>query len=891
MEEKMADQTKYDFNGKKNLAKNRMVLEVVKKYVEDNPGVSFFELQEVFYRKLQGSLEVVEKKQNIFGDKHNRYFMKDPIFLKSGDAVVVTTEWGIHNLSGFLEKAKSLNYEIAEIKDSDIKGSSSEIIKKYKKILRKKGLDDELYKWHLIKKYYGKPDAEADDFTSEIQSLNAENLVYMVALSAAKWTAERKTEEYRKCFQTLFDESVPLNERVEEFIASTNDLFNTIKAKENDRIYHDERTISVFLTYRFPEKYVFYKDSYYAKYCHYIGIKTKKAGKKFSHYLELIDDLVENYIKKDNELINMYRSLLTDDCFEDKNLKLLAQDILFRTLDGNVSKEEPIDEENEIKSMDGENKMSKSPLNLILYGPPGTGKTYNTINKALEIITETENDELELRLIIEEKEEKIKISGLKEIIKENSPSKKERKILQEAFKFFKEKGQIEFITFHQSYSYEDFVEGIKPLKPEDDDKFVLYDIKDGSFKELCLKAKGAAEIKKEYKFDIDKTNIWKMSLGDTLANENFVFDYCVKNDVILMGYGAALDYSSYPKERKNFSSKMIENYDDLDKKDYDITAIYSFINKVKIGDLVIISKGNFKIAGIAKVIGEYTYIKDEKMDDYVQSRKVEWLYISEDGIPYNTLLNKRFSQMTIYNLKSNTKIQELQDFLSKEVAHDQKKAKNYVLIIDEINRGNVASIFGELITLIEKDKRIGNTHPITAKLTYSNEEFGVPSNLHIIGTMNTADRSVEALDAALRRRFQFEEMMPEPELFDEDEWKWNSFDIKKLLKTINKRLEVLLDRDHQIGHSYFMVPENERTEKKLQEIFKYNIIPQLREYFFGDPEKIRLVLGNDFFDEEKIEQKSIFDEGVDTSEYIEEPEKKWMLKKSDDWKFEKYKEK
>lgn len=732
------------------------------------------------------------------------------------------------------------------------------LIDKYKKILRQKGLDEELYKWELVKKFYGKPDINAEDFVSEIKGLDFSNLTFR-SMGVTNHILKTYPEEYKKSLIFLFNEDVPLNERTREFLSSVKNTFDKIKSNENDSTFHDERTVSCFLTYRFPEKYVFYKDSYYKEFCDLIGDIPRKSGEKYLHYLELINDLVENYIKKDEELISLYRSILPKDVFQDKNLKLLAQNILFRSLDVSESNKEFLDEENDIIKEDGEKNMSKEPLNLILYGPPGTGKTYNTINKALEIIDGFVSDD--------------------------------RKKCEERFGELRKSGQIEFITFHQSYSYEDFVEGIKPLKPEDDDKFVLYDIKDGSFKELCLKAKGAAEIKKEYKFDIDKTNIWKMSLGDTLANENFVFDYCVKNDVILMGYGAALDYSSYPKERKNFSSKMIENYDDLDKKDYDITAIYSFINKVKIGDLVIISKGNFKIAGIAKVIGEYTYIKDEKMDDYVQSRKVEWLYISEDGIPYNTLLNKRFSQMTIYNLKSNTKIQELQDFLSKEVAHDQKKAKNYVLIIDEINRGNVASIFGELITLIEKDKRIGNTHPITAKLTYSNEEFGVPSNLHIIGTMNTADRSVEALDAALRRRFQFEEMMPEPELFDEDEWKWNSFDIKKLLKTINKRLEVLLDRDHQIGHSYFMVPENERTEKKLQEIFKYNIIPQLREYFFGDPEKIRLVLGNDFFDEEKIEQKSIFDEGVDTSEYIEEPEKKWMLKKSDDWKFEKYKEK
>lgn len=495
----------------------------------------------------------------------------------------------------------------------------------------------------------------------------------------------------------------------------------------------------------------------------------------------------------------------------------------------------------------------KEPLNIILYGPPGTGKTYNTVNKALEIV--------------------------------DGKKYESRKEAQDRFCELKEFGQIDFITFHQSFSYEDFVEGIKPLKPEKDDKTVLYDIKDGVFKEMCLKAKGEFENKKQYLFDMDKTNVWKMSLGDTLANESFVFDYCLKNDVILLGYGSFIDYSSYPNERKAFVSKMISAYNDLSEKDYDVTAVHTFKNRLRVGDIVVVSKGNYKIAGIAKVTGDYSYIDKEELDDYVQSRSVEWLYVSEDGIPYDKLLSRRFAQMTIYSLKSNIKIKELKNFLSKESGKSKFLNKNHVLIIDEINRGNVASIFGELITLIEKDKRLGAEHEMRAKLPYSGEDFGVPANLHIIGTMNTADRSVEALDAALRRRFQFEEMMPQPELFNEDRWKWKDFNIKELLTTLNKRLEVLLDRDHQIGHSCFMVPEKDRTEKMLQEIFEYKIIPQLREFFFGDPEKMRLVLGNDFFKKESEKINQFFDV-KDLSEYLDDVEQRWILVKSEKWTFE-----
>jgi len=195
-----------------------------------------------------------------------------------------------------------------------------------------------------------------------------------------------------------------------------------------------------------------------------------------------------------------------------------------------------------------------------------------------------------------------------------------------------------------------------------------------------------------------------------------------------------------------------------------------------------------------------------------------------------------------------------------------------VLIIDEINRGNVANIFGELITLIEEDKRLtpGKTNIYTVELPYSNKEFGVPSNLYIIGTMNTADRSVEALDTALRRRFSFEEMMPKPELLKDYNIKNSGGDFctfENILNTINSRIEVLKDRDHLIGHSYFMIKDKDGNDIKelnlgnqvhsdiLKNIFFDKIIPLLQEYFYGDYEKILMVLGNGFVEEKSPENK------------------------------------
>lgn len=179
------------------------------------------------------------------------------------------------------------------------------------------------------------------------------------------------------------------------------------------------------------------------------------------------------------------------------------------------------------------------------------------------------------------------------------------------------------------------------------------------------------------------------------------------------------------------------------------------------------------------------------------------------------------------------------EFCQKAAEHPDER---YVFIIDEINRGNISKIFGELITVIEPSKRLGMPEEVKVRLAYSQEPFGVPNNVYIVGTMNTADRSIALLDTAIRRRFDFVEMLPQPELFHDTYVEGVS--IEQLLTVINKRVEILCDREHTIGHAYFMSLKEDPSIQRLGSIFKNSIVPLLQEYFYGDYQKIRWVLGD-----------------------------------------------
>ena len=482
----------------------------------------------------------------------------------------------------------------------------------------------------------------------------------------------------------------------------------------------------------------------------------------------------------------------------------------FEDFDNDIEK---ICNPNSIKEQDMPN-MPNIPLNQILYGPPGTGKTYNTILKAMSII-----DKKEYKDVSDAKY--LKLKG--------------------EFDKLKKQGQIEFVTFHQSYSYEEFVEGIKPEIPKwnDEGSELKYVGKDGIFKNICEHAKPI----KHPPIDFANTKVFKMSLGNTLKKEDDIYEYCISHDVVALGF-KDVDFSD---------CKTSQDFKDKDKEDpWGATALERFVNWMDIGDIIIISNGNKTFRAIAQVTGNYYYDRTTPIR-YSHFRKVEWLYKGED-IYYSKINNKVFSQQSIYGYFDSSKkgtpdynhdlnTQELNNIITRKV--EKEDALPHVLIIDEINRGNISKIFGELITLIETDKRIGNKHEASTTLPYSKEQFGIPKNLYIIGTMNTSDRSIASIDIALRRRFKFVEMMPKPEKIvnkNNQPQMVEDINLQSLLKTINERISYLLDRDHQIGHSYFMNWKN-YDMATLKDVWFDEIIPLLNEYFYSDWDKLQAILG------------------------------------------------
>ena len=616
------------------------------------------------------------------------------------------------------------------------------LIKRYKRLIDsdlETAFTSEEYKWEIIKWCENKSDVEIYQYLVDEKP----NLFdkFSVAQAGKDIVEESKINEL---LGQLYDENKELNERLSDFKKYMENKADPTKK----RILKDERAASVFLTCKYPDKYTFYKDSYYGKLCDFLSVPKKSAGEKYSHFLELISE-IEEVIKTDTELLSKMDNLTKS---YSRNTKLIAQNMTYVLFDRiNILSENQGDtqmtqEDTLVKKYAN---LLKNTKNLILTGAPGTGKTYLAKQIAKELGCEDDN--------------------------------------------------IGFVQFHPSYDYTDFVEGLRPTD-KDGNGNVGFERRDGVFKAFCEKAlKNLVDSNKTI-IQIQKELSWQEKLMIFLDEsiEDRRFYALSKNGKI-----------------------GIENYHE------DIIYIQLPDNPVHKSDQIHISK-------LLKILNS-----EEEFDRAID---VERFLNGYHSAEYSYLL-AIYKAIRDFNFSSF-------ELSSKEIIKQEKK--NFVFIIDEINRGEVAKIFGELFYCVDpgyrgEKGRISTQYQNLVTCGEFQKGFFIPENVYIIGTMNDIDRSVESMDFAFRRRFTWAEVkasdtvdMLYPSTTENGEptgleSKELADEAKRRMENLNNAISAIegLNEAYHIGASYFLKLKN--YDGDFECLWEYHIKGILQEYLRGNP--------------------------------------------------------
>lgn len=647
----------------------------------------------------------------------------------------------------------------------------------------------EEYKWDLLDRSEGK------DVLAVFDGLRGENVIDNPRTDTViKYLVDNKADKTRVCCQHLTDESVPLNDRLAAFKSEIKALCPS-KWKNTA---NDERTASALLTCVYPKTYTFYKDEIYKNICDYFGYTSRKAGKKYEHFMELVNGFVKSYGEEIQQImLNEIKG------FKNKPLNLAVQTLFWCMKD--YMKEElknkmTTETNNSSKGVwyDDVVRTWERRKNVVLYGAPGTGKTYDVPELAVRLCDPA--------------------------FMAAEPSREE---IVSRYNQLKTEKRIAFTTFHQSLDYEDWIEGLRPVVNENSQ--VTYEIESGLFKKLCEEAERPV-VKDKQVGIADNAVVWKVSLAGT--GDNPVRSDCMENNHIRIGWD---DYGPVISDETDWSVYNGEGKQILD----------AYINKMKIGDIVMSCYSSQTIDAIGVVGGDYEF--DDSLPDYKRVRRVNWLVknINENIVEMND--GKTMTLGTVYRLNSIT-LDNVKSILEKYDTSPkmEENDKAYVMVIDELNRGNVSKVFGELITLLEADKRKGRINAESVVLPYSKKAFHIPNNVYLIATMNTADRSLGSLDYAIRRRFAFIAEKPfglevegfNEELFEKvsslfvknfDEYKESGWDPTMKLEPADTLSEEYKPEDVWIGHSYFLMQDEEGEDNTSNRLL-YEIIPLLEEY-------------------------------------------------------------
>ncbi len=884
------------------------------------------------------------------------------------------------------EFLKTKGFEISQ-KNDPVKT----LIENYKKRISVNKLKEEMYKWELVNQYSGRPDTKATDFYQEIKSIKFGNLIYKMGMAVIQHLANDKPEELRELFKKLFDENIDLTERVKLFNEETLTIYRELE----DTLPHhqDERSIATYLTFHNSNKYTFYKNSFYKKYCKLLGIKAAKRNEKYVHYLELINDLIENYIIPDEELIEQVKSLIPE-YYDGTNHNILAQDILYQMLDQEAEINYWIFQGNP-KVFDFETALKQDILTdwtvsahkdkikvgdkviLWITGDRSgcyafaevTSEPHSKISSPDDHLwKEKDNSELKAEInithnlvtspILKEQIASIKVLNTLKVGNQGtnfSASEEEfnalLKLAEKPNLFEQTKNKFDKKIFDNYIQYLQKI--IRELNIQPNDERVVYSVRNNQLnfivgQRYCFnifhsESKGIygvisndkllenSEAFKEnghtppyytyyqeflpndsdwfsiiesIKIELVRTSISGYRKHNDLDFENYVFEYQYLDkeedmnfplNTILYGPpGTGKTYNTILRAAEIIENRKIDSYDEALKIFKDnlhnriefITFHQNYSYEDFIQGLRPNTKNNNKLTfekkdGVFKIIAdkalknmlglEYPVIEKKPFEEVfnllvdplvkgdveeievkleqvsyfitsTENKSIHFRKSSDDTVYKLSIwrLKKMYNEESIFDthgVSSDYLLPFVDELLKRgkglEGHKEEVKLKNYVIIIDEINRANISRVFGELITLIEPDKRSHGAIPLEARLP-SGDSFIVPSNLYIIGTMNTADKSIALLDIALRRRFDFEAMYPKYEISNHE-----IYDVD-ILKKINEQIIKTKGHDFQIGHSYFMGDDN----KDLVQRINKKVIPLLLEYYMNDGNEVKTILNS-----------------------------------------------